>query len=835
MAKDEFEDIIDDEEYENSDDENEDELSEELFEDKLTKDKEGHAKFKVVNHSERALANGVSSDGEVAIYANYALEYFDYRCALSGEKFVIFDEPVKREKNKITTNLSAEHIVALVTGGNDIIPNIVPSVLQYNIQKNGYYILDWWSKARDIEGNPIYTPEKLLKLTNFMLKSLQIRKELGIKPSKREYRKRLMAPNEIDEYLAQEGVAEKLISDTITATQNDVDGKKILTKIPGKEGDIPSLAKQKEKDTKITESMFLVDAIEKLERENIPQEIIQKLKQMYLEVEGEIPFEIEVRQQILAVIEENGIEENKYTVANDILINSWVLENLKDKNLRDSAEVRKFIQDYFASKMEELKSAFSEEIMWQIVNYRPEVIYNQEARQDEQVMIELYKKYSGESEVDFNLLCRTYLRNMLKIKEWMENQKVKTKPPRGQYKDKDGKKTVPEEEATLGRALSSIRQNLIKPYEQLETEEEKEKEEYKRQHPEYEEVKAWIDELDRNNVPIKEEQENYINMLKIKEWMEKKKTTKPPRAQKRDKNGNKTVPEEEEKIGSALNTIRYFLIDRYEILTTDEEREEFKRQHPEYEEVKTWIDELDKNKVPIKEEQAHYINMLKIKEWMEKQVIKTKPPRVQTRNKTVPEEEAKLGRALSSIRQNLIKPYEQLETEEEEYKRTHPEYEEVKAWLEELDRNNLPIKEEQANYINMLKIKEWMEKNKTTKPPRAQKRDKNGNITVPEEEAKIGSALNTIRYFLINRYEILTTDEEREKFKRQHPEYEEVKAWIDELDRNNPQNKTKKIISKKKQEGTLDETMESGAILESEIARIEKSVDERSTIDGETK
>ena len=642
MAKDEFEDIIDDEEYENSDDENEDELSEELFEDKLTKDKEGHAKFKVVNHSERALANGVSSDGEVAIYANYALEYFDYRCALSGEKFVIFDEPVKREKNKITTNLSAEHIVALVTGGNDIIPNIVPSVLQYNIQKNGYYILDWWSKARDIEGNPIYTPEKLLKLTNFMLKSLQIRKELGIKPSKREYRKRLMAPNEIDEYLAQEGVAEKLISDTITATQNDVDGKKILTKIPGKEGDIPSLAKQKEKDTKITESMFLVDAIEKLERENIPQEIIQKLKQMYLEVEGEIPFEIEVRQQILAVIEENGIEENKYTVANDILINSWVLENLKDKNLRDSAEVRKFIQDYFASKMEELKSSFSEESMWQIVNYRPEVIYNQEARQDEQVMIELYKKYSGESEVDFNLLCRTYLRNMLKIKEWMENQKVKTKPPRGQYKDKDGKKTVPEEEATLGRALSSIRQNLIKPYEQL-------------------------------------------------------------------------------------------------------------------------------------------------------------------------------------------------ETEEEEYKRTHPEYEEVKAWLEELDRNNLPIKEEQANYINMLKIKEWMEKNKTTKPPRAQKRDKNGNITVPEEEAKIGSALNTIRYFLINRYEILTTDEEREKFKRQHPEYEEVKAWIDELDRNNPQNKTKKIISKKKQEGTLDETMESGAILESEIARIEKSVDERSTIDGETK
>ena len=165
--------------------------------------KEGKEKFKNITNTYTEVAeneeetqeqaNEVETDGEIATYANYALEYFNYRCALSGEKFVIFDEPIQRGKNnKLITNLSAEHILALTTGGNDIIPNIVPSVYQYNIQKNGYYILDWWTKAKDINGNSIYTPEKLLKLVNYMLKSLQARKELGIKKQPREYRKRLL-------------------------------------------------------------------------------------------------------------------------------------------------------------------------------------------------------------------------------------------------------------------------------------------------------------------------------------------------------------------------------------------------------------------------------------------------------------------------------------------------------------------------------------------------------------------------------------------------------------------------------------------------------------------
>ena len=152
------------------------ELIEEQYDDELsyiesediTEAKDGKVQFKKVNHKKRADEFERISDGNTTTYMNYALEYFGYRCALSGEEFRIFDESIAR----FNSNLTAEHVVALCTGGNDIIPNLVPSVYQYNKQKNGYYILDWWPKAKDIEGKPLYTPQRLLKIVNYMLKSL---------------------------------------------------------------------------------------------------------------------------------------------------------------------------------------------------------------------------------------------------------------------------------------------------------------------------------------------------------------------------------------------------------------------------------------------------------------------------------------------------------------------------------------------------------------------------------------------------------------------------------------------------------------------------------------
>ena len=896
MAKEKLKEIIEYEDYEADYIEEPEALS-----DKVVQDKKGQVKFKSVNHRKRAEANEVETDGEIATYANYALEYFGYRCALSGEKLVIFDNPVERKGNaRVITNLSAEHIVALTTGGNDIIPNIVPTVLQYNIQKNGYYILDWWPKAKDINGNSIYSPEKLLKLVNYMLKSLQARKDLGIKKQPREYRKRLLTPNEIDEFLMQEEIAKELLSDTITATTELEDGKNILTQIPQQEGEIPSLAKQKAKETKITEAMFLTDALQVLgKEERISQEVIAKLQNMYKEVEGEIPFEIEIRRNILFVLEQMGIKDNKYTVANDLLVNSDLLKKLKKTQ---EIKIPEFVEKYLSKKIERLNEIFSEEDLRKIITYKPDVLYDLKSVKEEKEIIDLYKIYFN-NEVDFEIINKTYLINVLRIKKWMKDNNT-TRPPRKQ----NDNETVPEDEAILGVVLGNIKSGLIKPYKELKTEEEKE--EYKKKHPELEDVMAMVEEIDRNNIPIKEEQIHYINILKIIKWMKDNNTTRPPRKH------NKTVPEDEAILGGALASIRLNLIkpykeleteeekeeykrqhpeledvmamveeidknnipikyqqmleivkwmkdnnttrpprqeDRryntvlevegrlgnnysiilnqlikpYKELKTEEEKEEYKRQHPELEEVMAMVEEIDRNNIPIKEEQIHYINILKIKEWMNKQKYPTKPPRGQDKNKTVPENEAKLGNALRSIRQNLIKPYKELETEEEkeEYKREHPELEEVMAMVEEIDRNNIPIKEEQTNYINMLKIKKWMKDNNTTKPPRTT------GEGVPKEEAKKGDALRTIRQNLIKQYQKLQSEEEKEEYKKKHPELEEVMAMVEEIDKNNPKNKKKIKDTVKQNKNNLSEAMQVGEELEAEILMAEK-VAERSVSDG---
>ena len=120
----------------------------EIEKEQSTKVRNGQVEFKKVNHSERAVKKFKrASDGEATKYVNIALEYFGHRCALSGERFVLFEEKIQGKKS----NLSAEHVVALCLGGDDIVPNLVPTVLQYNIMKNGYYLLDYWDKQKDIE------------------------------------------------------------------------------------------------------------------------------------------------------------------------------------------------------------------------------------------------------------------------------------------------------------------------------------------------------------------------------------------------------------------------------------------------------------------------------------------------------------------------------------------------------------------------------------------------------------------------------------------------------------------------------------------------------------
>ena len=243
------------------------------------------------------------------------------------------------------------------------------------------------------------------------------------------------------------------------------------------------------------------------------------------------------------------------------------------------------------------------------------------------------------------------------------------------------------------------------------------------------------------------------NARAIKEWIEKSGGTKPPAASSTDKT--------EKRLGTALSSIRQLLIKPYMNLKTEEERKEFKKKHPEIDEVLEIINEIDENNIP-----TNLVNARKIKEWIEKSGG-TKPPSIHSTDKT----EKSLGRLLGSIRHYLIKPYIELKTEEEqeEFRKKHPEIDEVLDIINGIDENNLP-----PYLANARAIKGWIEKSGKTKFPSKESTDKT--------EKRLGNVLNNIRMNLIKPYMALKTEEEKEEFRKKRPEIDEVLDIISELD-----------------------------------------------------
>ena len=422
----------------------------------------------------------------------------------------------------------------------------------------------------------------------------------------------------------------------------------------------------------------------------------------------------------------------------------------------------------------------------------------------------------------------SYLEKIYEIKEWMERNET-TRPPRGVGKD------LPEEERKLGKVLGNIRQKLIKPYKELKTEEEREK--YRKRRPEIEEIMKIVEEIDKNNIPT-----TLRNIRDIKEWMERNETTIPPRSDVKD------LPEEG--LGRALRTIRQDLIKPYKELKTEEEREEYigkledRKQEPisreqfmeiiktveekrlgkalshirqklikPYKELKTererekyisklenreqetisrdqfieiikTVEEIDKKNIKIP---TSLKNIRDIKEWMERNET-TIPPRQS--EGAISEEEKGLGNALSNIKRTLINPYKELKIEKrEEYisklenREREPisreQFMEIIETVEEIDKNNIPTR-----LRNIRDIKEWMERNETTIPPR--------KGAISKEENGLGSALSTTRSRLINPYKKLKTEEEREDYisklenKKKEPlsreQFMEIIETIEEID-----------------------------------------------------
>ena len=320
------------------------------------------------------------------------------------------------------------------------------------------------------------------------------------------------------------------------------------------------------------------------------------------------------------------------------LVNNYLKNNL-DREINDKSKREISIE----RKEKETEQKEKEE------NDREEDIDIFRIQGETKEFLELFEEINGE-------LGQTYLINARKIKAWMEERET-TKPPSRSAKEPGEKR--------LGTALKSIKQELIKPYIELKTEEEKEK--YRTNHPELEEVLEIIKWIDENNLSP-----YLVNARDIKKWMEGKKTTKPP---------SKNVKEPEEKrLGNALFSIRQKLLKPYIGLKTEEEREKFRANHPELEEVQEIVKWIDENNLS-----PYLVNARDIKKWMEEKGT-TKPPSRSAKDL----KEIKLGRALFTIRQLLIKPYLELKTEEEKtkYREEHPELEEVLQIVTEIDLNS---------------------------------------------------------------------------------------------------------------------------------------------------
>ena len=329
-----------------------------------------------------------------------------------------------------------------------------------------------------------------------------------------------------------------------------------------------------------------------------------------------------------------------------------------------------------------------------------------------------------------------FLNNARAIKKWID-ESGDVKVPNSKSDDR--------EEKRLGTALSNLRRHLIKPYLSLQTEEEKEK--FRSEHPEIDEVLEIINEIDANNV------HPYIrNIRAIKEWIDKSGDTKPPSAKSSD--------EEERKLATMLSSIRHRLIKPYLSLPTDEEKEQYRSEHPEIDEVLEIVNEIDANNI-----HPYIRNIRAIKQWIDESGDTKLPSSV-----SKDENEKDLGMSLTRIRSYLIKPYLELQAEEEkeQFRNEHPEIEEVLKIVNEIDENNV------STYLrNAIKIKQWIDESGDIKPPNR----KSDN----EEEKKLAGALDRIRKKLIEPYIKLQT-EEKEKFRSEHPELFEVMDIISEID-----------------------------------------------------
>ena len=108
------------------------------------------------------------------------------------------------------------------------------------------------------------------------------------------------------------------------------------------------------------------------------------------------------------------------------------------------------------------------------------------------------------------------------------------------------------------------------------------------------------------------------------------------------------------------------------------------------------------------------------------------------------------------------------EEEREKFREEHPEVDDVRKIIKEIDIST------STHYLNAQRILEWIKRQENPKKP--------SQLSENEEEKKLSSAWSRIGIKLINPYKEKTTEEEREKFREEHPEIDAVLEIVSDID-----------------------------------------------------
>lgn len=244
-----------------------------------------------------------------------------------------------------------------------------------------------------------------------------------------------------------------------------------------------------------------------------------------------------------------------------------------------------------------------------------------------------------------------YLTMAKEIREWMEiNERENV--PNSNSEDK--------EECEMAKKLRLIRKKVIKPYSEIEKMNERRM--YELHNPEILEIEEVMNEIFCGNGIKRHYLEGYlVRARELKKWIEEGTDDKLPSARSDD--------EVESKLGRVLQNIRIKIVEPYNNMT-EKQKKDYIAKRPELQEILDIMNWVNEKRIPLKLKQVR-----EIKEWTKNNNTYFKP-----RMDSEDQEERRLARVLSNIRNNEVRPYLLMEdNKKEKYRKTHPE---IKGLLE---------------------------------------------------------------------------------------------------------------------------------------------------------